>query len=97
MVKKYFVYCPDNGIEFFNTVEERDAVAEIRIRNWLDEGWSEEVEGVVAGEVTHAATKGDVVKRPDDSELDADLMDENGNYWDNDYEEMCNYKMLPIN
>jgi hypothetical protein len=96
MQKQYFTYCPENGIEFFDDIEKRDARAKELTENWLDDGWAEEVEQVIAGEVTHIATKTDVVKKPDDSEIDEDGNDEDGNYWGGDFTEVCNYKMMPL-
>lgn len=96
--KPYFVYDPDgDGFSFFETEKERDGFAEDCIQLYLDDGWDDGVENVIAGEATHTAQQTDRIDRPTPDLLDADGCDEHGNDWNhNDFEYVCNYKMLPL-
>ena len=94
---KYFFYDSEgSGFTYYKTKKERDDAANNAIQNYLDDGWSEEVENVVVGEVTGRATQVDVTYRPDDLLLDKDGCDKEGQYWDNDYEYACNYKIKEL-
>jgi len=94
---KYFFYDENgSGFTYYKTTQERDEAANDAIQLYLDDGWSEEVESVVVGEVTGQATQVDIVQRPNDSELDEDSCDEEGQYWDSDHEFMCNYKIMGL-
>lgn len=59
MIRKYFVYSPDNGFETFDTAAEAEAVAEDLIglyrEDAFEDGWGEDVESVCWGEVTQKA------------------------------------------
>lgn len=85
---KYFIYDPENGFETFETIDARKTDEKETIASYLEDGygWSEDVEYVVTGVITHKATKCDVKNKPPESELD-----ENG-----DYEYICNYEMKEI-
>jgi hypothetical protein len=95
---RFFLYCPNNGFTFWKTEEERDKAAEDAIDSHLDsidDGWSDEVTGVVAGVVTHQAAETDVKNRV--GELDEDGCDEVGEYWQNhDFTHKCNYALRPF-
>lgn len=78
--------------EIFATEAERDKAASDAIRDHLsgDSGWSDEVENIVCGVITHEAGKVDVRHRPqaDDPEYDE---------WpDHSFDEICRYEMLPV-
>ena len=93
--RPYFVHDPEgDGFSYYATEEERDKHAEECIQEYLDDGWSEEVVFVMAGKITHRATQVDLEKRPDN--LDEDNLDEEGNYWDSDWDYKCNYELRPI-
>lgn len=94
--KPFFLYDPEGeGMTFYATAEERDAAAKEVINLFLDgDGWSPEVENVVAGELTLFATEVDRVGRP--SDLDEDGNDVNGDYWPPDCEWLCRYEMRPL-
>jgi hypothetical protein len=94
---KFFLYCPNNGLTFWKTEEERNKEAASVIDDHLDDdiGWSDEVAGVVAGAVTHLAVETDVKNRV--GELDEDGCDEVGEYWHNyDFTHKCNYALRPF-
>lgn len=93
---RFFLYAPNDGITFWREQTERDKAAEAAIETYLDDdGWSEEVTGVVAGAVTHQAVKTNVVERV--GELDEDGYDEVGEYWhNNDFTHKCNYALRPF-
>ena len=92
----YFVLDPEGyGITYFETIEARDAFAQDRIDQARDgDGWQEEVEYIIAGVVTHAATQTDREDRPDD--LDEEGNSGDGSNWEADEEYRCNYKLLPL-
>lgn len=51
---RYFVYCPNDGdFTYYKSAAERDKGADMVIQRYLDDGWDEMVEQVVAGELTH--------------------------------------------
>jgi hypothetical protein len=88
-VYRFWLNDPEgDGLTYYRTKEDRDAEAERVIDTYLDDGWSEEVEWVVGGEVTHVAAIKTKRKRPDD--LDEENMDGEGTYW-GDFEWMGNY------
>lgn len=90
----YFFYHPEgDGLTFYRTAEERDAAAADRIRDYLDDTWSDEVMGVFAGTVTHVAAEVDRADRPAD--LDAEGCDGEGEYWPDDCDYKCNYALRP--
>lgn len=94
MKYKYFSYCPEDGFDTHETLEDALLNANGIIPNYLDEGWSEDVTGVFVGTITHAATMCDKVERA--GEVDEHGYDEDGEHWDQGWEYKCNYKMLPV-
>lgn len=94
--RPYFVYDPEgDDFQYYATEQERDTAAADAIQGYLDDCWSEEVENVIAGVLTHTAERCDVVNRPDDSELDEDNLDGEGQYW-GEYDGMCNYELKKL-
>jgi hypothetical protein len=96
---RFFLFDPEwEGMMFFKSEADRAAAAEDAINAYkdLDNGWSEEVERLCMGEVTHVCTQTNVVERPSDEELDEEGCDGEGTYWDPDIELRCDYEMLPI-
>ncbi|MFA6358935.1 MAG: hypothetical protein WCY09_09795 [Candidatus Omnitrophota bacterium] len=94
---KYFLYDPEgDGMTFYKSIEDRDKAAESAIDNMLDDGaWSESVDQILSGEVTHKATMVD--KQVPDGKIDPETQeDEAGTYWPGDIDYMCRYKMLPL-
>lgn len=89
---KFFCYCPNEGFEVFETLDEAIDDANERIQGYLDHAWSEDVTGVCAGKITHRAKMCDQVFP--DGEIDEDGFDEAGYYWDPDWDYQCNYKMI---
>lgn len=91
---RYFLYDPqDNDFYYFKTIEERDRYFETLKDSYLDDYWDEEVERIIAGEITHVTARINYRKRPDN--LDEDGCDEEGTNW-RDWEYMCNYALTPI-
>lgn len=90
----YFVYDSlNNEFSYFATGKERDIHAEFIISEYLDDAWDEEVTNVVAGKITATAAMVDVQNQV--GEIDADGLDEAGEWWpDCDYK--CNYKLMPL-
>ena len=91
----FFVLCPENGFQVFETLNEALDAANERIKCYLADCWSEDVTSVCAGKITHRAKMCDQVFP--DGEIDEDGIDEAGEPWDPDWEYKCNYKMLPDN
>jgi hypothetical protein len=92
----YFVNNPyGDGLVFFANEKERDNYAADCIQTYLDDGWDEEVENVVAGVVTHRATQVDRVEKPPEEDLDEEGCDEDGTDW-RDVDFLCGYKLLPL-
>lgn len=94
MKYKYFSYCPEDGFDTHETLEDALLNANGIIPNYLDEGWSEDVTGVFVGTITHAATMCDKVER--DGSVDEYGCDDKGSYWDPEWAYKCDYKMLPV-
>lgn len=91
---RFFVYDPQGyGFLYFKTVDARDKASSAVIQSYLDDGWHEDVEQVVAGEVTHTCEKINVETRPDT--LDAEDCDEAGHHW-GDFETRCDYDLVPL-
>lgn len=94
---RFFFYDQEgDGFLYFSTTEERDAAAAEAIELYCDDGWSEEVENVVAGEITHAATKCNVRTRPKPEDLDDEGFDKDGNSWPPEWDEICSYELRPL-
>jgi hypothetical protein len=94
---RHFIYDPQEGdFTYFRTAEDRDAAADGIIQSYLDDGWDDEVENVIAGEVTHACVRKDVRKRPPEHEIDEDGIDGEGIYWADEWDCMCNYELKPF-
>jgi hypothetical protein len=96
---RFFLYDPEgDGMIFFKSEAERDEHIKKCIRGYMSDsdGWSDEVESVCAGEVTHIIKKTNIVPRPSDEEIDEDGVDGEGNWWDTDWLEMCNYELEEI-
>lgn len=90
----FFVMCPEEGFQVFETIDDALDAADDRIKGYLVDEWSEEVTGVCAGKITHRAKMCDQVFP--DGEINDDGVDEAGDYWDPDCDYKCNYKMLPV-
>lgn len=101
---RFFMFDPEgDGLLFFRTEEERDAVADVRIQQYLaDDGWLESVEDVFTGYVTGHAVPADVEFLPLRWEFEADeayqaAQDELGFYEVDDHDHRCNYRLADIN
>ena len=94
--KLWFVYCPENGFTYHTTKDEAIEYGADEIREHLDcdNGWSENVDEVIVGKVVLKSTQYEVRRRPE--VLDEEGCDEDGQYWDSDWDYICNYKLLPI-
>jgi hypothetical protein len=95
----FFLFDPEGeGMTFFKTPGERDAYAKVSIQEYCApyEGWNEDVESICTGVVTNAVKKTDVVKRPPPEEIDEEGIDTQGNWWDADWSEMCNYELVEL-
>lgn len=96
---RFFLIDPDYGeFMYFKTEAERDAASHDLIQSHCDESWSESVDQIIAGVVTHKTIRCDVQpcpKREDyisDEEFE-DAMDEFGS---DEHSFTCDYKLVPI-
>ena len=93
---RFFVYCPNDGdFTYYRSAEDRDQGAEGVIQRYLDDGWDEMVEQVVAGEMTHFCGQVGREDRPAESELDEEQCDGTGKHW-GEWDYTCNYDLLPL-
>lgn len=94
---RFFLYeAEGNGFTYFRSAEDRDDYAKESIPNYFDDGWDEGVENIVAGEITNTVRQTQRADRPPENEIDEDNHDQDGNYWDSDWDYRCNYELLPI-
>ena len=94
-----------DGSRFFSTEAERDAAMAEAIAAWCDEGWSEEVEQIFSGVVSHTVEQCDVQTKPapcpehpdheyGDNDCEACIAwDE---YPNHEFDEVCNYKPVAL-
>lgn len=93
---RFFIYDPQgNGFCYFATAEARDAAKNNVIQAYLDDDWDEDVEQVVAGELTHTCKKVGIEHRPGAALIDDTGHDAEGTYW-GDWAYRCNYDLLPL-
>ncbi len=98
---RFFLYDPEgDGLMFFKSAETRDAIA-ARSISWYcttNDGWSEEVANVCAGEVTKSAQQANVEKRPERSEFacESDYDDAMEEWPGGDFDSTCTYELLPL-
>lgn len=90
----FFVYCNEEGLEVFETLDDALNEANDRIQGYLADSWSEEVTSVRVGRITHRAKMCNQVFP--DGDINEDGIDEAGEPWDPDIDYKCNYKMLPV-
>lgn len=92
--KPYFIYDPmDSEFYYFATEEDRDKYSQQIIELFLDDRWSEEVENLIAGKVTHKAAQTNREDRPADSDLDEENYTKDGDYWPEDMDYRCGYSL----
>ena len=92
----YFYYAPGGDINYYATEKERDAAAADAIDNQCDEFWTEEVDQIIAGKITHTTHQINRIERPPESEIDDEGYDKNGECWHPEWQYQCEYKLLPI-
>jgi hypothetical protein len=93
---RFFLYCPNDGLTFYRTEEERDKAARDLIEDYLSDGeWNDEVTMINAGVVTHHVAEVDRKDRV--GKLDDDGYDEAGEYWaSTEYDYACNHELRPF-
>ena len=96
---RFWLYSPEGeGLVFFATVAQRDDYAEMEIRTYLDtdDGWFEEVEGIIAGTVTHTIRQTVTATKPADyDEMDEDEREEEWPYND-EFDQVVGYTLEPL-
>lgn len=93
--KPWFCFDGDD-YEYFATENDAIEASKVAISYFLDESWDESVLNVMVGKVTKTAEKINVVERPDESEISEEGLDNNGVYWDDSWEYICDYKATPL-
>jgi hypothetical protein len=96
MENKYFVYDPTyHQFDTYPTPEDQMKAAEDIISDCIEDSgeWGGDVTSVVCGIITHRATECDKKLRPEN--LDEGY-DEEGQFWPDDIEYICDYKMEKI-
>ncbi len=93
---RFFLYCPNEGLTFWRTEEERDRAGRDLIDDYLSDGeWNDEVTLISAGIATHGVAEVDRKDRV--GELDEDGYDEAGEYWaSSEYDYACNHELRPF-
>ena len=93
---RFWLYSPEgDGFMFFATAAEREDYAKEDIRAYLDSdsAWCTEVEGVIAGTVTHTIRKTVAATKPADyDEMDEDERDEEWPCGD-EFDEVVDYTL----
>lgn len=97
---RYFLFDPNDPdkLRFFRTREIRDAIAKNVIAGYCDEeGWSDEVTGICAGEASGFARACNLQHRPkrEDFETDEDFEDAEAD-WPGDFDTTCDYALLAL-
>ncbi len=95
----WFASDPSDGdIVYFATEQEAIDCAKRMIDSHNQDGWSEEVDQIIVGKVTHYTAMVNLVKRPkrEDFFSDEDFQDACDEYPDMDYDYCCNYEPLPL-
>lgn len=90
----YFLYEHENGMMFFNSIEKREEMFQSVKEGYLDDGWNEEIENIIAGEATHITSQVNRIDKP--ANLDEEGYDKEGNFWNNNYDYICNYALKPL-
>lgn len=94
---RFFVFDAMNGDHYyFAAPAERDVYAAHLISTYLDDGWDESVEQVMAGELTHLAQQVDRIERPPADQLDGEGYDAEGRHWQPSWSHYCDYALQPL-
>ena len=96
---RFFLCDPSSGeFMFFKTTEQRDYAAHDMIQAHLDECWSEDVDRIVAGVVTHHTIKTNVQPCPkrEDFFSDQDFEEALDDFGGDEHAFTCDYKLAPI-
>ena len=94
-MKEWFCWDSNQGFKYFNTKEEAIKCANSWCQACLDDDrWSEEVESVRVGKITHISTQKNRIDKSD--KLDDEGCDEEGDHWESDIEYRCNYEIKPV-
>ncbi len=87
-------FCLDNcgDMQEFDSEQEALEYAEELIFNYGEDGWSDDVQGIVVGKVTHRTRQTNVVTR--------DMLDDegeyNGKHYPSGFDIYCDYEMRPV-
>ncbi|MFM0044062.1 hypothetical protein [Paraburkholderia sediminicola] len=103
---RFFYTDPGQGESvFFDSEEERDNAMADAISAYCDEGWSEEVDQIFAGVVSHTVEKCDVQTKPapcaehpdhDYGDNDCEACIAWDEFPNHEFDEVCNYKAVPF-
>lgn len=91
MSRQWFVYDPENWVDYFNTEDEALSSARDAIDSCLDESWNESVEGIIVGKVTHVTQQANVVTK--DMLVDGEY---GGRCYPGNYDHYCDYVLEKV-
>lgn len=80
---------------YFQTEAEAVRFANDATDGYIDEGWDSAVRDIQVGKITHTCEQANRTNRPDETELDEEGLDKEGQYW-GDFLYRCDYKMKPV-
>lgn len=101
----FFYYDPeDEGFQPVSTLVQAEKSAEKAIRGYLDDSWDLEVEGVCMGIILKKAKCTYERSKPEDSKLDSEGYDSEGNWWGrqdsgdgvSEFDEICDYTLEQV-
>lgn len=96
MDKQYFVYDPENGIEYYETEDKMLRELQMAIDSYLDDDeWFDDPLQIVAGKITAKVIKSVIAKRSDQT-IDAEGYDTNGRYWMDGDDQFIDYEIKKI-
>lgn len=95
---KYFVHDPQGDTLYFKSAEERNSAAEEMVATYLQDGWEEGVDQIVAGEITHHVVAKNVQIKParEAFETDEDFEAALDEYWPKDFDCCCSYVLADL-
>lgn len=95
---RYFVHDPQGDTLYFKSAEERNSAAEEMVATYLQDGWEEGVDQIVAGEITHHVVAKDVQIKParEAFETEEDFQAALDDYPHQDFDFCCSYVLADL-
>ncbi len=94
--RKYFAYEHEgDGFTYFSDEKERDEFAEGLIQEYLQDGWGEGVESIMTGTIDQITEQTNIHYQKDQV-IDEEGCDQDGFWWDSDWDYICNYELTKL-